>query len=360
MGAAPGGWTYVLAERRARVIAIDPAKLRPDILAKKGVRHVQESAFTFTPDESIDWLFCDMAWRPLEAAALLAKWGRKRWARIVVANIKLPMTKKAEIWARVRQDPGERGRVEARARQAALPRPRRDHADRPANLTSRPRTVAAPTDRDPALFDAAERARTWGAAPVNLVTLLGLLLGCAHAHTASPAAGAPLGERVIAVLAHHHITPPAEAASCAHGCARGSGSRSAAHVRARRTPRPSKPTSCVHSTPMISAWSPRLRCHAASRFHFRHAGPTSLLDALAQAYDPHSRYLDAGALTRFRAQPHAPLGPGARLRAELVTHRITASACSRCPACICTPSTAPTALDLRDALHQLQKRKGPK
>jgi 23S rRNA (cytidine2498-2'-O)-methyltransferase len=102
LGAAPGGWTYVLAERRARVIAVDPAKLRPDILAKKGVRHVQESAFTFTPDEPIDWLFCDMAWRPLEAAALLAKWGRKRWARILVANIKLPMTKKAEILARVR------------------------------------------------------------------------------------------------------------------------------------------------------------------------------------------------------------------------------------------------------------------
>jgi 23S rRNA (cytidine2498-2'-O)-methyltransferase len=103
LGAAPGGWTYVLAERRARVIAVDPAKLRPDIAARKSVRHVQESAFTFEPDEHIDWLFCDMAWRPLEAAALLAKWGRKRWARILVANIKLPMTKKVEILARVKK-----------------------------------------------------------------------------------------------------------------------------------------------------------------------------------------------------------------------------------------------------------------
>ena len=102
LGAAPGGWTYVLAERRARVIAVDPAKLRPDIAARKGVRHVMDSAFTFTPDEHVDWLFCDMAWRPLEVAALLAKWGRKHWARIVVANIKLPMTKKAEILARIR------------------------------------------------------------------------------------------------------------------------------------------------------------------------------------------------------------------------------------------------------------------
>ncbi len=103
LGAAPGGWTYVISERRANVIAIDPAKLRPDILARKGVRHIQESAFTYAPDEKIDWLFCDMAWRPLEVAALLAKWGRKRWARMMVANIKLPMTKKAEILARIRK-----------------------------------------------------------------------------------------------------------------------------------------------------------------------------------------------------------------------------------------------------------------
>jgi 23S rRNA (cytidine2498-2'-O)-methyltransferase len=102
LGAAPGGWTYVLADRRARVIAVDPAKLKPEILEMKGVRHVQESAFNYKPDAEVDWLFCDMAWRPLEAAALLAKWGRNRWTRMMVANIKLPMTKKAEIVARVR------------------------------------------------------------------------------------------------------------------------------------------------------------------------------------------------------------------------------------------------------------------
>ncbi len=102
LGAAPGGWTYVLLERKARVIAVDPAYLRPDIAAHKHVRHVKDSAFTFAPDEPVDWLFCDMAWRPLEVAALLARWGRKRWARMLVANIKLPMTKKAEILARVK------------------------------------------------------------------------------------------------------------------------------------------------------------------------------------------------------------------------------------------------------------------
>jgi 23S rRNA (cytidine2498-2'-O)-methyltransferase len=101
LGAAPGGWTYVLSEKRARVIAVDPAKLRPEIVAKRNVVHLTENAFTFVPSERVDWLFCDMAYRPLEVAALLARWGRRGWARTLVANIKLPMKKKAEILQRV-------------------------------------------------------------------------------------------------------------------------------------------------------------------------------------------------------------------------------------------------------------------
>jgi 23S rRNA (cytidine2498-2'-O)-methyltransferase len=101
LGAAPGGWTYVLSEKRARVIAVDPAKLRPEIAQKRNVEHLAENAFTFVPKEPVDWLFCDMAYRPLEVAAMLARWGRRGWARTLVANIKLPMTKKAEILARV-------------------------------------------------------------------------------------------------------------------------------------------------------------------------------------------------------------------------------------------------------------------
>jgi 23S rRNA (cytidine2498-2'-O)-methyltransferase len=109
LGAAPGGWTYVLSERRARVIAVDPAQLREDIAQKRNVKHIQANAFTYAPDEPVDWLFCDMAYRPLEVAALLAKWGRKGWARMLVANIKLPMKRKAEILARVKQILQEEG-----------------------------------------------------------------------------------------------------------------------------------------------------------------------------------------------------------------------------------------------------------
>lgn len=102
LGAAPGGWTQRLIARGARVIAVDPARLSPELSRDKKVRHVQASAFAFAPDEPVDWLFCDMAWRPLEVAQLIAKWGRNRWAFQFVANFKLPMKDKLPIIARIR------------------------------------------------------------------------------------------------------------------------------------------------------------------------------------------------------------------------------------------------------------------
>jgi 23S rRNA (cytidine2498-2'-O)-methyltransferase len=100
LGAAPGGWTQRLLSRGARVIAVDPAKLKVPPSPK--LKHVQDSAFRFQPAEPVEWLFCDMAWRPLEVAQLLAKWGRHRWAIRTVSNIKLPMKDKWPTLDRVR------------------------------------------------------------------------------------------------------------------------------------------------------------------------------------------------------------------------------------------------------------------
>lgn len=103
LGAAPGGWTHVLCNKGAKVLAVDPAALRPEVLARRNVKHVRQNAFQFEPEEPVDWLFCDMAYRPLEVAALLAKWGRRRWAQLLVANLKLPMTRKAEMVEKARE-----------------------------------------------------------------------------------------------------------------------------------------------------------------------------------------------------------------------------------------------------------------
>ncbi len=102
LGAAPGGWSWILLERRARVIAVDPARMDKQLAEHRRLRHVQGSAFDFAPEETVDWLFCDMAWRPLEVAQMLARWARKRYTRLLVANFKLPMKRKAEMVEQLR------------------------------------------------------------------------------------------------------------------------------------------------------------------------------------------------------------------------------------------------------------------
>ncbi len=117
LGAAPGGWSVVLLEHRARVIAVDPAQLAPEVRRMKGLVHVKESAFDFVPTEPVDWLFCDMAWRPLEVAQLLAKWGRRKLATTLVSNVKLPMKQRVEFVQRVLQIVESGGWKDVRARQ---------------------------------------------------------------------------------------------------------------------------------------------------------------------------------------------------------------------------------------------------
>lgn len=94
LGAAPGGWTFVLLARRARVIAVDRAAMAPALARDRRLSHVRDNAFDFRPDEPVDWLFCDMVHKPVEVARLIARWGREGLARLVVSNLKLPMKKR--------------------------------------------------------------------------------------------------------------------------------------------------------------------------------------------------------------------------------------------------------------------------
>jgi 23S rRNA (cytidine2498-2'-O)-methyltransferase len=102
LGAAPGGWTARALDRGAQVVAVDRAELAPGLETNPRLRHVRQSAFSYQPEEPVDWLLCDMAWRPLEVAALLARWGRAGWALHLVANLKLPMRDKVETLERAR------------------------------------------------------------------------------------------------------------------------------------------------------------------------------------------------------------------------------------------------------------------
>ncbi len=102
LGAAPGGWTARALEHGARVVAVDRAALALELERHPRLRHLRESAFAYRPEEPVDWLLCDMAWRPLEVAALLARWAKEGWALHLVANLKLPMRDKVATLERAR------------------------------------------------------------------------------------------------------------------------------------------------------------------------------------------------------------------------------------------------------------------
>ncbi len=117
LGAAPGGWTKVLLDRGAIVTAVDPGQMAAGIRANRSLVHVLGSAFDYAPDSPVDWLFCDMVWRPLEVVALLAKWARRGWASMMIANVKLPMKSKAEFVHRLRDVLRDGGWEHVRVRQ---------------------------------------------------------------------------------------------------------------------------------------------------------------------------------------------------------------------------------------------------
>lgn len=116
LGAAPGGWSQVAVARGAAVIAVDPGPIKIE-LPERRFTHLREDAFDFAPPETVDWLLCDMAWRPLEVAKMVAKWGRRGWARQFIANFKLPMTQKAAILAQILEILRDAGWEGLRARQ---------------------------------------------------------------------------------------------------------------------------------------------------------------------------------------------------------------------------------------------------
>ncbi len=73
LGAAPGGWTWVLAQLGAEVTAVDKAPLDDGVLALPGVSAVQESAFGLEP-RPVDWLVCDVIAYPERLLGLVRRW----------------------------------------------------------------------------------------------------------------------------------------------------------------------------------------------------------------------------------------------------------------------------------------------
>ncbi len=94
LGAAPGGWTWVLATLGARVIAVDKAPLDAAIAAMEGVTDLQDSAFAIDPAAwttergVIDWLVCDVIAYPQRSLRMIRAWIDAGAVRNVLCTLK--------------------------------------------------------------------------------------------------------------------------------------------------------------------------------------------------------------------------------------------------------------------------------
>jgi 23S rRNA (cytidine2498-2'-O)-methyltransferase len=94
LGAAPGGWTWQLAQRGLRVIAVDNGVLKGAVGKDSLVEHLRVDGLTYRPRRPVDWMVCDMVLPPAQIAALVAGWMADGACRRTMFNLKLPMKKR--------------------------------------------------------------------------------------------------------------------------------------------------------------------------------------------------------------------------------------------------------------------------
>src|SRR5690606_27732221 len=94
LGAAPGGWTWVLTRHGLRVSAIDNGPLRQHVLDTGLVEHLRADGFHWQPPRPPDWMVCDMVEQPRRVAERMATWLREGWCRQAIFNLKLPMKRR--------------------------------------------------------------------------------------------------------------------------------------------------------------------------------------------------------------------------------------------------------------------------
>ena len=94
LGAAPGGWTWVLTRQHIQVLSIDNGPLRQHVLDTGLVEHLRADAFHWQPETPLDWMVCDMVEQPRRVAERMATWLRQGWCKHAIFNLKLPMKKR--------------------------------------------------------------------------------------------------------------------------------------------------------------------------------------------------------------------------------------------------------------------------
>ena len=96
-GACPGGWTWVLRQLGADVLAVDRAELAPGLMADPHVKFLAHDAFTLKPEEvclllnceKIDWLLSDVICYPERLFDWINTWRQSGRAKNIICTIKM-------------------------------------------------------------------------------------------------------------------------------------------------------------------------------------------------------------------------------------------------------------------------------
>ncbi|HEY4555365.1 MAG TPA: 23S rRNA (cytidine(2498)-2'-O)-methyltransferase RlmM, partial [Lysobacter sp.] len=94
LGAAPGGWSWVLMRNGMKVTSVDNGPLQQELLDSGRVDHLRADGFSWQPRRRLDWMVCDMVEQPRRVAERIATWIREDWCRQTIFNLKLPMKKR--------------------------------------------------------------------------------------------------------------------------------------------------------------------------------------------------------------------------------------------------------------------------
>jgi len=158
LGAAPGGWTWQLAHRGLKVVAVDNGPLKGEVAADSLVTHLRTDGLSYRPRRAVDWLVCDIADQPARIASLVARWIAYGDARRAIFNLKLPMKKRWDEVERCRDiiaETLERAGIAHRLALRQLYHDREEvtgylaneHGTRPQKAPAPPRRSATPSTR---------------------------------------------------------------------------------------------------------------------------------------------------------------------------------------------------------------------
>jgi 23S rRNA (cytidine2498-2'-O)-methyltransferase len=105
LGASPGSWTYVAANRGARVLAVDRSPLREDLMRHSNVQFCLGDAFQFKPTKHpADWLLCDVIVPAESSSSLLIEWLQRKWCRNFVVTLKTKDAEEGQALTRLKSE----------------------------------------------------------------------------------------------------------------------------------------------------------------------------------------------------------------------------------------------------------------